>query len=61
MNTFVKSVEALVFGDFFKTVDHAIVVSVPWSLSLKSDFDDLERLHDEHLEPSRDKASADVL
>jgi hypothetical protein len=50
--TFVKSAEPFVLGDFLETINHAVVISIAWSLSLKSDFHDFEWLHNQHLEPS---------
>ena len=52
INTFVKGLETLVFCDFFETIDHTIVIGIARGLSLKSDFYDFERLHEENLEPS---------
>ena len=49
MLTFVQSKWTLVFNDFSKTVDDAIInFGINW-LGLQSDFDDFEGLHDKDL------------
>jgi len=52
MITFVKCEESFISYDFLKTVSNTIIHFVCSWLSLKSDFDDFERLHDENLRPA---------
>lgn len=49
--TFVQCERAFVFDDFGQTIDDAVVLFIVCILSLESNFDDLKRLHDEHLGP----------
>ncbi len=51
-HTFVKGAKTFILSDFLKAIDHTIVIRIVRSLCLESDFNDLERLHDEDLEPS---------
>lgn len=47
--TFVEREWAFGFNDFAEAVEDAVVDWVGFALSLESDFDDFEGLHDEYL------------
>ena len=50
--TFVEREWSFCFYDFVEAVEDAIVDGVGFALSLESDLDDFEGLHDEYLWPS---------
>ena len=50
--TFVEREWAFIFYDFVKAVEDAIVDGIGFALSLESNFDDFEGLHDEYLWPT---------
>jgi len=58
--TFVKSTKTLIFCDFFEAIDHTVVICIARRLSLKSNFNNFERLHYNDLSPTRDESSNDV-